>query len=177
MLWDLFKLLAAQTKTGHRPGFPIYTNLYKIPDNLSFDFDLWILFPVTSRSSLQVGRMTDAQSSHAQLEKPLMELLSRVIKRQRTTLLEPPVPVELVQKDLEKFRDYSSLQIDQAARSCVYRISVYSVVFYLLTFSECNWWEYSSAWVRDWKRNWWVVWIYNGIRLWFLRHTTDIFWE
>jgi len=83
--------------------------------------------------------MTDSQRSHAQLEKPLMELLSRVIKRQRKTLLEPPVPVELVQKDLENFREYSSLQIDQAARSCVYRIAVCHSVLMFSDVSERNW--------------------------------------
>jgi len=61
---------------------------------------------------------------HVQLEHMLMELLERVVRRSRTTLLDPPVPLELIQSDLEKFKQHSALRIEQAARSCVYRIAV-----------------------------------------------------
>jgi hypothetical protein len=58
------------------------------------------------------------------LEQTLMGLLGRVVSRPRTTLLDPPVPLELIQHDLEKFRKHSALHIEQAARGCVYRIAV-----------------------------------------------------
>jgi len=55
-----------------------------------------------------------------------MELVAKIVSRPRTTLLEPPVPRELVQNDLYAFNQHSALHIDQAARSCVYRITVSS---------------------------------------------------
>lgn len=61
---------------------------------------------------------------HVQLEQMFVELLSRIVSRPRTTLLEPAVPLELIQQDLEEFRTHSALHIEQAARSCVYRIAV-----------------------------------------------------
>jgi hypothetical protein len=60
-----------------------------------------------------------------QMEGTLLDLVNRTVTRPRETLFDPPVPLELVQDDLEKFRGQSSLRIEQAARSCVYRISVY----------------------------------------------------
>jgi hypothetical protein len=65
---------------------------------------------------------------YVQLERAIVNLLGRVVQRPRTTLLDPPVPLELLANDLEKFRQYSPLHIEQAARSCVYRISVYSIL-------------------------------------------------
>jgi hypothetical protein len=59
-----------------------------------------------------------------ELENGLIGLLNRVVSRPRTSLLDPPVPLELIQTDLPKFTQHSSLHIEQAARSCVYRIAV-----------------------------------------------------
>jgi hypothetical protein len=68
--------------------------------------------------------MEDRPAYYVHLEQLLMGLLTRVISRPRTTLLDPPVPLELIRNDLETFRPHSSLHIEQAARSCVYRIAV-----------------------------------------------------
>jgi hypothetical protein len=70
--------------------------------------------------------MGERHSPNVELENEFLSILRRVVTRPRTSLLEPPVPVELVQTDLEnaKFREYSSLHIEQAVRSCVYRIAV-----------------------------------------------------
>lgn len=68
--------------------------------------------------------MEEGPNYHVQLEMGIMDLLGRVVQRPRTTLLDPPVPFELIANDLEKFRPHSTLHIEQAARSCVYRISV-----------------------------------------------------
>jgi hypothetical protein len=68
--------------------------------------------------------MENRAGYHVQLEQVLMELLERVVRRPRTTLLDPPVLLELNQSDLERFREHSALHIEQAARSCVYRIAV-----------------------------------------------------
>jgi len=61
---------------------------------------------------------------HVLLEGMMLDLLARVVTRPRESLLEPPVPLELVKDDLEKFRTHPALHIEQAARSCVYRIAV-----------------------------------------------------
>jgi hypothetical protein len=61
---------------------------------------------------------------HVLLEGMILEVLARVVTRQRESLLQPPVPLELVKHDLDKFRAHSALHIEQAARSCVYRIAV-----------------------------------------------------
>jgi hypothetical protein len=68
--------------------------------------------------------MEDRPGYYVHLEKMILDLLNRVVSRTRTTLLDPPVPLELVQTDLESFRHYSGLHIEQAARNCVYRIAV-----------------------------------------------------
>jgi hypothetical protein len=68
--------------------------------------------------------MEERPDYYVHLERALMNLLARVVQRPRTTLLDPPVPLELISNDLGKFRQYSPLHIEQAARSCVYRISV-----------------------------------------------------
>ena len=68
--------------------------------------------------------MEERPGYHVHLEKLLLELLGRIVLRPRTTLLDPPVPLELIQPDLEKFNEHSALHIEQAARSCVYRIAV-----------------------------------------------------
>ena len=61
---------------------------------------------------------------HVLLEGMILDLLARVVARPRETLLEPPVPLELVRDDMEKLRTHSALHIEQASRSCVYRIAV-----------------------------------------------------
>jgi hypothetical protein len=71
--------------------------------------------------------MEDRPIYYVHLEQMLMELVGRVVSRPRTTLLEPPVSRELVQKDLDVFKQHSALHIDQAARGCVYRIAVSSL--------------------------------------------------
>ena len=63
---------------------------------------------------------------HVLLEDMILALLARVVARPRETLLDPPVPLELVKHDLEKFRTHSALHIEQASRSCVYRIAVWN---------------------------------------------------
>lgn len=68
--------------------------------------------------------MEDRTGYHVPLEQSLLDLLGRIVSRPRTTLLDPPVPLGLVQPDLEKFKEHSTLHIEQAARSCVYRIAV-----------------------------------------------------
>lgn len=69
--------------------------------------------------------MEERPNYYVHLEMAIMDLLGRVVQRPRTTLLDPPVPFELIANDLEKFKTHSALHIDQAARSCVYRISVH----------------------------------------------------
>jgi len=73
--------------------------------------------------------MDNRPGYYVHLEQILMELVARVVSRPRTTLLEPPVPRELVQNVLDAFKQHSALHIDQAARSCVYRIAVSSSLF------------------------------------------------
>ena len=68
--------------------------------------------------------MENTPEYHVLLEGLMLDLLARVVSRPRESLLEPPVPLELVKHDLETFRTHSALHIEQAARSCVYRISV-----------------------------------------------------
>lgn len=69
--------------------------------------------------------MTDDRPGYyMHLEQVLMDLVGRTVSRPRTTLLDPPVPLNLIQKDLDVFRQHAPLHIDQAARGCVYRISV-----------------------------------------------------
>jgi hypothetical protein len=68
--------------------------------------------------------MEDRHRYHVHLEQSLLDLLGRVVSRPRTSLLDPPVPLELIQADLENFKEHSTLHIEQAARSCVYRIAV-----------------------------------------------------
>ena len=68
--------------------------------------------------------MEETPQYFVQIEAKLIDLLNRVVKRPRTTLLEPPVPLDLVQPELDNFKGHSSFHIEQAARSCVYRISV-----------------------------------------------------
>lgn len=68
--------------------------------------------------------MEDRPGYYVHLEQLLLGLLGRIVARPRTTLLDPPVPLELIQPDLEKFREHTTLHIEQAARSCVYRIAV-----------------------------------------------------
>jgi hypothetical protein len=68
--------------------------------------------------------MEDRPEYFVKLEEMVLKTLRRVVSRPRTTLLDPPVSLELVQDDLANFRKHSSLRIEQAARSCVYRISV-----------------------------------------------------
>ena len=72
--------------------------------------------------------MENRPGYHVFLEQMLLELLGRVVPRPRTTLLDPPVPLELIQPDLAKFREQSALHIEQAARSCVYRIAVCIII-------------------------------------------------
>lgn len=62
---------------------------------------------------------------HVRLEEIILDLLARVVARPRESLLEPPVPLEMVKDDLEKLRTHSALHIEQASRSCVYRIAVF----------------------------------------------------
>ncbi len=69
--------------------------------------------------------MEDRPGYHVHLEQLLLDLLARIVPRPRTTLLDPPVPLELIQPDLEKFRQHTTLHIEQAARSFVYRIAVF----------------------------------------------------
>lgn len=73
--------------------------------------------------------MDDRAGYYVYLEQVLINLVRRTVSRPRTTLLDPPVPLDLIQSDLDVFRPYSALQIDQAARGCVYRISVYAPPF------------------------------------------------
>jgi hypothetical protein len=68
--------------------------------------------------------MEDRPEYFINLEKIVLETLRRVVSRPRTTLLDPPVPLELIQTDLANFRKQSALRIEQAARSVVYRIAV-----------------------------------------------------
>jgi hypothetical protein len=68
--------------------------------------------------------MEDRPEYHVYLEQSLLDVLSRIVSRPRATLLDPPVPLELIQPDLERFKEHSALHIEQAARSCVYRIAV-----------------------------------------------------
>jgi len=84
--------------------------------------------------------MEDSAAYHIALEHSLLDLLGRVVPRAHTTPLDPPVPLELVQPDFEKFRNHSVQKIEQAARSCVYRIAVNKTLFqYLLMFLELDW--------------------------------------
>ena len=47
--------------------------------------------------------MEDRPEYHVHLEQSLLGVLSRIVSRPRTSLLDPPVPLELIQPDLEKF--------------------------------------------------------------------------
>jgi hypothetical protein len=68
--------------------------------------------------------MGERQGPHVEVGNALLEILQRVVKRPRMSLLDPPVSLALVQGNLAEFREYSALHIEQAARSCVYRIAV-----------------------------------------------------
>jgi len=84
--------------------------------------------------------MEDSVGYHTALERSLLDLLSRAVPRPRTTPLDPPVPPELVRPDFEKFTGHSVHKIEQAARSCVYRIAVNKTLFYsLLILLELHW--------------------------------------
>lgn len=82
--------------------------------------------------------MDDRPQYYVYLEQQLMELLGKVVSRPRTTLLDNPVQLVLIHDDLEKFRTHSSLHIEQAARSCVYRIAASSYIQTWLTI-ERDW--------------------------------------
>ena len=68
--------------------------------------------------------MEERPAYYVRLEEALMGLLSQIISRPRTSILDPPVSLELVQNDLEKFKEVPPIHIEQAARTCVYRIAV-----------------------------------------------------
>lgn len=68
--------------------------------------------------------MEGSPGYHRALEHALTDLLARVVTRKRSSPLDPPVPLDLVAPDFEKFKGHPVQHIEQAARSCVYRIAV-----------------------------------------------------
>jgi hypothetical protein len=68
--------------------------------------------------------MKDIPEYFTDLENLFLETLRRVVSRPRTTLLDPPVPLELIQNEIANFRKHSALRIEQATRNVVYRIAV-----------------------------------------------------
>src|SRR5262245_59779234 len=70
----------------------------------------WIAVAKFARAK---GRM-ERHAPHVQLENEFIAILTRVVSRPRTTPLDPPVSIDLIQADLDKgdnFKKYSPLHI------------------------------------------------------------------
>jgi hypothetical protein len=90
-------------------------------------------FQDRSASTVNLLQMEERSRYYVQLEEALVSLLLRVVSRPRNSPLDPPVPLQLIQNDVDNLKQISesNSHIEQAARSCVIRIAVspYSQIF------------------------------------------------